>query len=274
MLSSGNFILCWQGIKLDDLGQVSNVVAQGNYMVCKDLDSGYWHVPMCEEHWHYVGVHFVEEDGNVIFWTWRVLVLGLHNAAHIFTHLRREGIRCLIYIADFFLTARSKQLALEQDKRVFELFGNCGWMFKPAKRLGEQLQVCKFLGLEVDSRDLTLNIQADKLEKIKSRLGLVKTQKACRVRDPARVVCTLQSVWLATGPIVSVMTWSLYVAVEKAACWSSFLVLDKMAKFEVQWWLEEIGSLTKYPIEDSFSATPVTYKVASAPSVTWWAAAG
>ena len=214
LLLSGNLILFWQGIKLDDLGHVSNVVAQGDYMLFNDLDSGYWHVPMCEEHWQYVGVHFVEEDGNIIFWTWRVLLLGLRDAAHIFTcllaplvaQLRREGIRCLIYIDNFFLTAVSKQLALEQEKRVFELFGKCGWVFKPAKRLGEPSQVYKLLGLEVDSSDLTFNIPADKLEKTKSRLGLVKMQKAWGVRDLARVVGTLQLVRLATGPIVSVMT--------------------------------------------------------------------
>ena len=56
---------------------------------------------------------------------------GLRDAAHIFTRLlaplmaqlRKEGIRCLIYINDFFLTAASKQLAMEQEQRVYELFG-------------------------------------------------------------------------------------------------------------------------------------------------------
>ena len=56
--------------------------------------------------------------------------------ATLVAQLRREGVRYLIYIDDFFLTAASKQLALKQEKRVFELFGKCGWVFKPAKRSG------------------------------------------------------------------------------------------------------------------------------------------
>ena len=37
--------------------------------------------------------------------------------------LGKEGIGCLIYINDFFLTAASKQLAMEQEQRVYKLFG-------------------------------------------------------------------------------------------------------------------------------------------------------
>ena len=42
---------------------------------------------MCEEYWKYVGIHFVEDDENVIFWMWRGPVLGLYDAAHILTCL-------------------------------------------------------------------------------------------------------------------------------------------------------------------------------------------
>ena len=41
LLPRGNLILCWQGIKLNDLGQVSNMIGQGDFMICNNLDSGY-----------------------------------------------------------------------------------------------------------------------------------------------------------------------------------------------------------------------------------------
>ena len=40
--------------------------------------------------------------------------------------------------------------------------------------VGEASKVCKFLGLKVDSRDMTFNIPVHKLEKIRSWLGLVR----------------------------------------------------------------------------------------------------
>ena len=61
--------------------------------------------------------------------------------------------------------------------------------------------------MEVDSRDLTFHIPADKLGKIKFKLGLVKTQKAYGVRNLARVVGTLQSVRLATGRSCLMLLW-------------------------------------------------------------------
>ena len=63
-------------------------------------------MPVAEEHWTYLGVHFVDKAGKTTYYVWRVLVLGLRDAAYIYTRinrpimaaLRRQGIRSLIYI--------------------------------------------------------------------------------------------------------------------------------------------------------------------------------
>ena len=97
-------------IKLEDLSHVQKVLRQGDWMVVNDLDSGYWYVPIAQEHWQYLGVHFQHEDGSFTFWVWKVLCLGLRDAAYIFTKsiapimgkLRLEGLRGIIYIDDKF----------------------------------------------------------------------------------------------------------------------------------------------------------------------------
>ena len=38
-------------------------------------------MPVAEEHWTYLGVHFVDKTGKTIFWVWKVLALGLKDAA-------------------------------------------------------------------------------------------------------------------------------------------------------------------------------------------------
>ena len=87
-----------------------------------DHDSGYWcvsisfwslfilclhrHVPVAKEHWTYLGIHFVDKEGKTVFYVWKVLVLGLRDAAYIYTRINRaimgalgkERIRSLIYI--------------------------------------------------------------------------------------------------------------------------------------------------------------------------------
>ena len=56
-----------RSIRLDDLGHVSNMLGQGDFMVCNDLNSGYWHLPVAEFHQQYLGVHFEQEDGSVLY---------------------------------------------------------------------------------------------------------------------------------------------------------------------------------------------------------------
>jgi hypothetical protein len=40
-----------RGIKLEDHSHVSSIVKRGDYLVVNDHDSGYWHVPVAEDHW-------------------------------------------------------------------------------------------------------------------------------------------------------------------------------------------------------------------------------
>ena len=70
---------------LENLFHVPFSIRKGDFMVVNDLDSGYWHLPIVEEHWTFLGVHFEHEDGSYTFWIWTVLCLGLRDAAYIFT---------------------------------------------------------------------------------------------------------------------------------------------------------------------------------------------
>lgn len=258
-------------IMLEDLSHIPFNVRKGDYMVVNDLDSGYWHLPIAEEHWSYLGVHFEHEDGSYSFWVWTVLCLGLRDAAFIFTktlsplvaELRRQGMRGQLYIDDKFTAASSFQECLEWEQRVKVLFSKAGWVFKPGKRSGEPSQLCRFLGLVIDSRDLTFNIPEDKLESIQSKAGEMLKRKMNKVRIIASFVGLLQSVRLATGPIVSVMTRSLYYAINNAKSWNSFVKLDDLAREELQWWLENVRKVSKYPIQGSLSSIPASIKVAS-----------
>ena len=258
-------------IMLEDLTHVPLILREGDFMVVNDLDSGYWHVPIAEEHWTYLGVHFEKEDGTLMFWVWKVLCLGLRDAAFIFTktispliaELRRRGCRGCIYIDDKWTVGSTFEECLYWEKEVKELFFSAGWVFKPGKRSGDPSQVCRFLGLELDSRDLTFNIPEDKLLKIESKAAKIFKSKTIKVRILASFVGLLQSVRLATGPIVSVMTRSLYHLISRARRWESFVKLDDLAKLEVEWWLQNIRLVSKFPMSKDLSAVPAEVKTAS-----------
>ena len=70
---------------------------------------------------------------------------------------------------------------------------------------------------------------------------------------------------LATGPIVSIFTHSLYNCINEAKIWESFVKLDSkpLAKEKIAWWVENIKSVSKYPIGGSLSSIPTQAQVAS-----------
>ena len=158
---------------------------------------------------------------------------------------------------------KSLKDCLKAERRVIELFQECGWVFKAEKRSGEPAQVCRFLGLVIDSRDMTFNIPKDKIDKIQDMISEVRARSRVHVKALAKLVGMLQSVRLATGPIVAVLTRSLYHVVDEAPRWSSYVQLSDLARTELEWWKENLEKVSKYPITESSSTTPVNYETAS-----------
>ena len=112
-------------------------------------------------------------------------------------------------------------------------------------------------------RDLSFNIPEDKILIIKDRIKEVLVRKRIKVKLIARLVGTLQAARLAIGPIVAVMTRSLYLAVAKAASWRSWVELGTLAKYELEWWGRNINDVSKFSISGSRSTMPVSFEVAS-----------
>ena len=156
-----------------------------------------------------------------------MLCLGLRDAAYIFTktlsplmaEMRSRGMRGLLYIDDMWTVGSSFEQCLYWETQVKDVFAEAGWVFKPGKRSGEpsQSQLYRFFGLVLDSRDLTFNILEDKLIQIEARAKEILRRKFNKVRILAGFVGFLQSVRHATGPIVSVMTRSLYFVINNAS---------------------------------------------------------
>ena len=88
---------------------------------------------------------------------------------------------------DNLAVAESLEKCLVAERQVIKLFQDCGWVFKPSKRSGEPAQLCRFLGLEIDSRDLTFNIPQDKIEKIKLVAVEILARKRIKVKLLARL---------------------------------------------------------------------------------------
>ena len=204
-------------------------------------------------------------------WVWTVLVLGVRDACHIFTRiiapimgeLRKQGLRGQIYIDDLITADSSQERAAHSEQKAKRLFEECGWVFKEEKRSGEPSKVVRYLGLEINSEDMTFSIPSEKQDTILRRIGEIKGRRKVKVKQVARVIGTLQSVSRATGPVVRIMTRSLYKEVSKAKTWSSFVTLNAAAQDELGWWVENLKAVSKYPIKSSMSSAEVGSEAAS-----------
>ena len=123
-----------QKIKLEDLDVGEQMIKDGDFQTAADLDSGYWHVPLHPDHKQYVGVHFITDDGKVLYWIWNVLFLGVKSAVYIFTklliphkeYLRSFGIRVQIFIDDQRLLGTTFDTCKTQTDFAIETFEKAG----------------------------------------------------------------------------------------------------------------------------------------------------
>ena len=228
-------------------------------------------MPIARGHQKYLGVAFKEEDGSHSFWQWKVLCLGIKDAAHLFTRLikpimaelRRRGYKGLIYIDDSLTVSDTFDSCLRREEEAKSLFKQGGWVFKPSKRSGDPSQVCRFLGLVIDTRDCTFNVPEEKLVKIEAGCKELLRSKKVKARRLAAVLGLLQSVRPATGPILSILTRSSYAAVQDAARWESYVKLDVLARTEIEWWQENIRGVSKYSFTGKLSSLVADFQVAS-----------
>ena len=259
-----------RSIKLEDLNTVAKLVKQGDFMVSNDLDSGYWHVPIHVEDRHMLGVHFVHEDQSVTYFVWNVLALGLRDAAHIFTklikpimgELRRRGFRCSIYIDDKLTLHQDYFMCLQQEEQEKILFEEGGWVFKASKRSGNPAQQVVHLGLIIDSVKMVFAIPEEKKDKVKKLAKEMLIRKRFKVKELASFVGLLQSLRLATGPIISVFCRSSYSCIAKAKSWFSDVRLSHEVKAELNWWLSNLEDVSSYPIRQSSTGSVVSFSTA------------
>ena len=74
-------------IGLNPFCVIYKVIQKGDFMTVSDLDSGYWHVPVHASHQQYLGLHFELGNGQVDYWVWVCMPLGIVDAAYIFTKI-------------------------------------------------------------------------------------------------------------------------------------------------------------------------------------------
>ena len=121
---------------------------------------------------NFLGLHFILPSGQILYWVWVCMPLGIVDAAYIFTKitkpimasLRLEGKRSSIYIDDLFNSHQTEVGCAQQEVYIHNQFYKGGWVFKPEKSSGPPSQIVKYLGILINSITMSFEIPEDKFE--------------------------------------------------------------------------------------------------------------
>ena len=162
-------------------------LAKPGYWCAKlDLKSAYRSVPIHPNDYRATGLqwHFEGEKGPTYLFDAR-LPFGATKAPSHFHRLsqavrrclQRRGFRgCVVYIDDFLIVARTYQECNEALHALINLVRRLGFQISWKKVTGPTQKI-RFLGIDLDTRDSTLSLGDEKLQKIEQSLHQFYSKK-------------------------------------------------------------------------------------------------
>ena len=260
-----------QKVKLESLDIAEQMVSQNDYQTCSDLDSGYWHLPVHPDHKKYVGCHVILDNGEIIYFVWNVLFLGIKSAVYIFTkilkphcsYLRSLGIKHSIFIDDQRVLAATYDLCKQHTAIALDIFKRAGWIVNLEKSESEPSQSMKFLGLINSTSDMKYYIPEKKLDNILDLLFEILSKKKCHIKVLAKALGKLQFIQKATGPIVRILCRSSYRLIALAKSWNCMIEISDDARRELTYLLKNLRILNGFCIRPSLSLHKVDLSLAS-----------
>ena len=261
--------------KYEDLPHIAQVLGKDQYYFSFDLESGYHHVDIFQQHQKYLGFAWTHRDGVTRYYTFTVLPFGLNSACYLFTKLTRplvyswraRGILSFIYIDDGLIISPSLHVSLANLAIVQNTIARSGFVASKTKCIWQPSQSIQYLGFIIDSVTERFYVPEKKVSKllvsITNLLTSVSTDSQVPVRALASCAGQLISMTLAVGPISSLLTRAMYRTIESRLFWSDNVFLSDPVVNELQFWAANISSLNGFPIKLRLAPTMQIFSDAS-----------
>ena len=162
----------YQHFKMETLNTLKDILLLNDYMVKIDLKDAYFTVPLHESMRKYV--RFMWKGTTFEF---LCLCFGLSPGPRTFTKImkvptslrRRLNIRLIIFLDDMLVLGKSYQETLSHLHTIIYLMQHLGFIINQKKSIFTPSQEIEFLGLIINSRDLTLRLPLEKITNIQQR---------------------------------------------------------------------------------------------------------
>ena len=265
-----NGYLLKEKFKYEDLRLAMLMFQKGDYLFSFDLKSGYHHVNIQKNYWQYLGFAWDSGKGKKYF-CFKVLPFGLATACYAFTKLlrplikywRSQGLRVIIYLDDGVVAVKGKETADAASKKVRNDLKKVGLVENHEKSNWMPTQCLRWLGFVIDLEGGKVKVPTEKLEALQLQLKQAMLSKALTARSVASITGKVISMSIALGQVSRLMTRSLYALISTRHSWCQMLEISAEARFELQFWAEQLEKLNGQEIWHSPSAIRFAYSDAS-----------
>ena len=185
-----------QKFKMATLKDVLNLISPNCYMASLDIENAYFSVPINESHKKYLKFQFLGQ-----FYEFQVLPNGYSDAMRLFTKLlkaplsalRKMGFSCIIYVDDSLLKGDTFEECLHNIAATEKLLKDLGFSINYVKSILQPTQIIIFLGNEINSKDMTLQLTSKKKQKIINKALLILKNNNPSIRQVASLLGSLTS---------------------------------------------------------------------------------
>ena len=202
-LKNLNAYLPYLHFKMEGPHLLKVMLQEKDYLCKVDLKDAYFCIPLHQTARKYVRFQW---KGNI--YQFLCLCFGLGPAPRLFTKLlkipialmRRLNVRIIIYLDDMLLMCQSvEKMLLARDTLLF-LLQHLGFVINQTKSQLTPVQKIEFLGMEINSLDMTLNLPQQKVNSLIKQCQVVTENPRITVWRLSSLIGTLSSTAQAVLP--------------------------------------------------------------------------
>ena len=268
-LSYLNRFIWKQSVRFEDTRTVFDLFQSGYFFFTFDLKSGYHHAEIFTDDRQYLG--FSWNFGLVVkHFIFTVLPFGMSSAPYIFGKLVRSlvyywrslGRRVVTFLDDGIGGSPDYASCLVHSRLCRSELDSAGFFVNLQKSVWELSQVGTWLGFHLDFTLNFITVPLPKITKLQS-ISRILAQHFVKAKDLASIAGQLNSMFLATGNIVRLMSPAMYAQISAQYSWFSNFYLEDSFVEELVFWQSNLDHLNGRRIWFKSSAVRVTFSDAS-----------
>ena len=249
-----NSFLPYHHFKMEGIHSLRDLLQPGDYMTKIDLKDAYLTVPIAQDDRRFL--QFLWQGTRYEF---QCLPFGLSVAPWAFTKilhpvvttLRQFGIRVIIYLDDMLILAASRKAALVYTASAIHLLCGLGFIVNFEKSVLVPAQEMTFLGFQVRSVSLTIQISDERRTKILRSCRDALAEPGISIRQLASIVGMMTSAWPGVAPAplhLRALQAQKNSARRRNMSWETAITLNPDSRADLTWWVKYLDTWNGRPV--------------------------